>query len=152
MPDAKRTAKSKRIILPRDVRKSSDFIKDCEKLSRSGRHDLNLLKEAMMLLIANDAPLPPEWRDHQLKGDYGDVRECHIKGDLLLMYQIAPKPLDDISQSKLSLGNVPLNTVIAVSQNGGSYIFAAMTPDKLTLPQKFFAVIFHSSLTHITHN
>lgn len=92
----KRTADSKRIILPRDVKKTDDFLKDCKRLSRSGKHDLNLLKEAMMLLIANDGSLPPEWRDHKLKGDFGDVRECHIKGDLLLVYQIAPAPLDKI--------------------------------------------------------
>jgi mRNA interferase YafQ len=26
------------------------------------------LKEIMLLLIANDAPLPPEYRDHELGG------------------------------------------------------------------------------------
>ena len=42
----------------------------------------------MLLLIANDTPLPPEWKDHKLNGDYDGVRECHIKGDLLLMYRL----------------------------------------------------------------
>ena len=37
------------------------------RLSRSGRYDLRRLKEAMLLLIANDAPLGPEWLDHPLK-------------------------------------------------------------------------------------
>jgi len=57
-------------------------------LSHSGRFDLVRLKEAMMLLIANDAPLGPEWLDHQLKGAWADHRECHIGGDFLLIYQI----------------------------------------------------------------
>lgn len=57
-------------------------------MSHSGRFDLVRLKEAMMLLIANDAPLGPEWLDHPLKGDWADHRECHIGGDFLLNYQI----------------------------------------------------------------
>ena len=42
----------------------------------------------MLLLIANDAPLGPEWRDHPLKGIWSDHRECHIGGDFLLIYQL----------------------------------------------------------------
>ena len=56
-------------------------------LSRSGRYDLKRLKEAMLLLIGNDAPLGPEWLDHPLKGDWADHRECHI-GDFLLIYRL----------------------------------------------------------------
>ena len=46
------------------------------------------LKEAMLLLIANDGPLGPEWLDHQLKGDWSSHRECHVGGDFLLVYQL----------------------------------------------------------------
>lgn len=46
------------------------------------------LKEAMILLIANDAPLGAEWLDHALKGEWSDHRECHIGGDFLLIYQL----------------------------------------------------------------
>ena len=46
------------------------------------------LKEAMALLIANDAPLGAEWLDHALKGEWADHRECHIGGDFLLIYQV----------------------------------------------------------------
>ena len=45
------------------------------------------VKEVMMLLIADDAPLGPEWLDHRLKGTWADHRECHIGGDFLLIYQ-----------------------------------------------------------------
>ena len=88
MSNAKRTADSKRTTPPRNVKKSNDFLKDWKKLSRSGKQDLNGVKEAMMLLIANDAPLPPEWKDHPLKGLPGKIRECHAKGDLLITYYI----------------------------------------------------------------
>lgn len=47
------------------------------------------LKEAMLLLIAADAPLGPEWLDHALKGEWSDHRECHIGGDFLLIYRLS---------------------------------------------------------------
>ncbi|MBQ3401752.1 MAG: type II toxin-antitoxin system YafQ family toxin [Synergistaceae bacterium] len=91
MPDGKKTAALKRTTPPRDSKKADSFIKCWEKLSRSGKHDMNRVKEAMMLLIANDAPLPAEWKDHPLKGELADMRECHVKGDLVLVYQIRNK-------------------------------------------------------------
>jgi len=57
-------------------------------LDRSGRYNMRLLKEVMLSLVANDAPLGPEWMDHPLKGDWAGFRECHIGGDFLLIYEI----------------------------------------------------------------
>ncbi len=64
------------------------FLKDWEKLSRSGRFDLSRLKEAMLLLIAKDGPPGPEWLDHPLRGEWQNYRECHIGGDFLLIYRL----------------------------------------------------------------
>jgi mRNA interferase YafQ len=85
---SKKTASSKRAALPRACDYTLTFRIDWERLSRSGRYDLNRLKEAMLLLIANGAPLGPQWLDHPLKGDWADHRECHIGGDFLLIYQL----------------------------------------------------------------
>ncbi|HET9049971.1 MAG TPA: type II toxin-antitoxin system YafQ family toxin [Chiayiivirga sp.] len=49
---------------------------------------LKRLMEPMLLLIADDAPLGPEWLEHPFKGDGADHRECHIGGDLLLIYRL----------------------------------------------------------------
>lgn len=49
---------------------------------------MNRLKEAMLLLIANDGPLGPEWGDHPLCGEWVGHRECHIGGDFLLAYRL----------------------------------------------------------------
>jgi mRNA interferase YafQ len=84
----KKTAANKRAVPPRGVDYAKAFLKDWKRLSHSGRFDLVRLKVAMMLLIANDAPLGPEWLDHPLKGEWADHRECHIGGDFLLIYQI----------------------------------------------------------------
>lgn len=48
---------------------------------------MRLLKVAMLPLIANDAPLGPEWLDPALKGEWADHRERHIGGDFLLICQ-----------------------------------------------------------------
>jgi len=85
----KTPAKSKRANLPRASDYTKAFLKDWESLTRSGRYDMNTLKEAMLLLIANDGPLTQEWRDHALTGEWSDHRECHIGGDFLLIYQVA---------------------------------------------------------------
>lgn len=81
-------AASKRASLPRASDYTKEFLKDWQRLSHSGRYDLNRLKEAMTLLIANNGPLPPEWLDHSLTGHWGSHRECHIGGDFLLIYTL----------------------------------------------------------------
>lgn len=85
---SKKPAKQKRAKLPRNSDKTKQFAKDWERLSHSGRYDMNCLKEAMLLLIANDAPLPPEYIDHELTGEWKGFRECHIGGDFLLIYEL----------------------------------------------------------------
>lgn len=84
----KKTAASKRASLPRAADYTKIFLKDWQRLSHSGRYDMVRLKEAMISLIANDAPLGAEWLDHALKGEWADHRECHIGGDFLLIYQL----------------------------------------------------------------
>ena len=84
----KPAASSKRAKLPRRVDYARQFLKDWEQLSRSGRYDMNRLKAVMLLLIANEAPLGPERRDHALKGSWARYRECHVGGDFLLIYRV----------------------------------------------------------------
>jgi mRNA interferase YafQ len=85
---SKRPPTAKRAPPPRASDYTKSFLKDWERLSRSGRFDMQRLKQVMLMLVANDAPLGPEWRDHPLKGDWADHRECHIGGDFLLIYQV----------------------------------------------------------------
>ena len=77
--------------MPRTSDYTKAFQKDWVRLSKSGRYDMKLLKEVMMLLIANDEPLPEEWLDHALVGNWADHRECHIGGDFLLIYYLEKK-------------------------------------------------------------
>lgn len=88
MPSTKKPASAKQASLPRSADYAKSFLKDWERLSRSGRYDMVQLKSAMMLLVANDGPLGAEWLDHALKGEWADHRECHIGGNFLLIYQV----------------------------------------------------------------
>ena len=88
MRTLKKPAVRKRTALPRRVDFAKSFAKDWERLSRSGRYDMSRLKTVMLLLVAKDAPLPPEWKDHPLKGDWAGHRECHVGGDFLLIYYV----------------------------------------------------------------
>lgn len=83
-----RPPRTKRAGLPRVADYTKAFARDWERPSRSGRYDMPRLKQVMLALIANDAPLDPEWRDHALKGDWSGHRECHIGGDFLLIYAL----------------------------------------------------------------
>ncbi len=88
---SKTTARSKRVALPRASDFTQSFLKDWWRLSHSGRYSMQRLKQAMLILVANDEPLGPEWSDHALAGKWADHRECHIGGDFLLIYRLAEK-------------------------------------------------------------
>ena len=50
-------------------------------------YDLHLFADIVDKL-ANDIPLDEKYHDHALEGNYRNHRECHIKPDWLLIYQI----------------------------------------------------------------
>jgi len=90
-PGGLKPVKSKRASLPRKSDFAKSFEKDWQRLDRSGRYDMAKLKSVMSLLVENAAPLPPEWKDHALVGDWADHRECHVGGDFLLVYRLEEK-------------------------------------------------------------
>lgn len=86
---SKKTATERRANLPRTSDYTKDFKKTWARLNKAGKLDMNRVKEVMALLIANDGPLGPEWSDHELLGkEWKDCRECHVGGDVLLVYKI----------------------------------------------------------------
>ena len=85
---SKKAPNSRRTAQPRPSDRTKAFTKDWTRLSHAGRYDMRRLKDAMLLLIANDGPLGPEWLDHPLQGNWADHRECHVGGDFLLIYRL----------------------------------------------------------------
>ncbi len=68
------------------IRPTSRFKRDLKRSARQGQ-DLDKLKHVLETLAVPEA-LPPEFRDHKLKGKWQDFRECHIEPDWLLIYSI----------------------------------------------------------------
>lgn len=60
------------------------FEKDLKRVIKRGK-STEKLKVVIKQLI-EERPLAQHYRDHQLKGDYVDCRECHIEPDWLLIY------------------------------------------------------------------
>ena len=92
---SKKSAKSKRTNPPRDFTRTNEVPKDWERFSYSGRYDMNRLKKVMLLLIENAEPLPEQWLDHPLTGQWSKHRECHIGGDFLLIYKVEKSSADE---------------------------------------------------------
>ena len=59
---------------------------DIQRVQRRGK-DIKKLFAVLEMLKTGD-PLPEKYRDHQLKGDLEDLRECHIENNWLLVYRI----------------------------------------------------------------
>ncbi|MDR2014099.1 MAG: type II toxin-antitoxin system YafQ family toxin [Azoarcus sp.] len=59
------------------------------KRGKKSQHRATLdadLQTVLSALLA-DLPLEPRHRDHALTGDWKDHRDCHVKPDLVLIYQ-----------------------------------------------------------------
>jgi mRNA interferase YafQ len=76
----------------REIFQQSQFKTDLKRVSRSGRYKLEDLLDVITNL-ANDEPLAERHHDHALIGEWKNFRDCHIKPDLVLIYQ---KPNDKI--------------------------------------------------------
>jgi len=77
---------------PRRGGRTKQFVKDWRRLERSGRYDMEELKHVIRLLVDTRGPLPPEYLDHPLRGEWRDHRDCHIAGDWVLIYRINSTP------------------------------------------------------------
>jgi mRNA interferase YafQ len=58
-------------------------------------------------MLAADTPLPLKSRDHPLKGEWADFRDCHVRPDLVLIYRKFESQILELnrlgSHSELSL-------------------------------------------------
>jgi len=57
-----------------------------ERLRLSG--EVILLVDEVVFRLANGESLEAKFKDHRLKGDLSGVRECHVKPDILLLYEL----------------------------------------------------------------
>lgn len=66
-----------------NINYAKSFIKDYKKLQTKEKD----LTDEIIDKLANDEILEPKHNDHALSGNLQGFRECHIKPDLLLIYE-----------------------------------------------------------------
>ena len=77
----------------RTIERTTKFRRDYKREAK-GRHRASLHEDVVTALqsLANDLPLADRFRDHALTGNWEGHRDCHIRPDLVLIYQ---KPDDE---------------------------------------------------------
>ncbi len=72
----------------RKIERTSQFKRDYRR-ELKGRHRISMDAALVPVLVAlaNDQPLEPRFHDHALTGEWKDFRDCHVKPDLVLIYQ-----------------------------------------------------------------
>ncbi|MFZ2149776.1 MAG: type II toxin-antitoxin system YafQ family toxin [Minisyncoccia bacterium] len=68
---------------------TKSFEKSYKKIKKSGIKQ-SVLQDLRFIvaLLSEGKSLPILHKDHKLQGESSGLRECHIKGDLLLVYKI----------------------------------------------------------------
>jgi mRNA interferase YafQ len=73
----------------RRIEATTAFRRDLRR-ERRGRHrNLDRIVADVVRLLAADEALPERNRDHGLSGGWSGFRECHVRPDLLLIYEKA---------------------------------------------------------------
>ena len=72
----------------REIDWTGQFKRDYKREGK-GQHRLTLDDDLFAVVenLANDVVLETKFRDHALTGDWKDSRDCHVKPDLVLIYQ-----------------------------------------------------------------
>ena len=69
-----------------EVTETKRYKKDLKRVA--SQHKLvGEINAVVRLLSESDIPLPENYKDHQLKGQFAEFRECHIRPDWLLVYK-----------------------------------------------------------------
>jgi mRNA interferase YafQ len=72
----------------RAIEWTTQFKRDYKREGK-GQHRATLDADLFPVVetLANDQLLEPHYRDHALTGEWKDCRDCHIKPDLVQIYQ-----------------------------------------------------------------
>ncbi|MBL7163794.1 MAG: type II toxin-antitoxin system YafQ family toxin [Anaerolineales bacterium] len=73
------------------IQRTSQFKRDVKRMKKRGA-DFSTFKEIIRKLATGEK-LEARYRDHLLIGQYKGSRECHIKPDWLLIYEVTESEL-----------------------------------------------------------
>jgi mRNA interferase YafQ len=72
----------------RTIERTGRFRRDYKREAKAyGQAQLDSALVPVLIDLCLDQPLAPKYHDHQLTGDWKNYRDCHIKPDLILIYQ-----------------------------------------------------------------
>jgi mRNA interferase YafQ len=71
---------------------TKQYEKSFKKLKHSGKFNETELNKVIDMLCTGSR-LDPIYQDHDLHGEYDGYRECHIRGNILLIYRIEEQKL-----------------------------------------------------------
>ena len=69
-----------------EIQFSSTYKKSIKRVRKGGKISMSEV-DLVINTLASGKPLSVKHRDHKLSGEFSMYRECHIKPDLLLIYQ-----------------------------------------------------------------
>jgi mRNA interferase YafQ len=70
----------------RTFSRTGQFKKDVKRAQKRGKKMDKLIQVIDLLIEGN--PLPSEYKDHPLRGDFAGSRDCHLEPDWLLIYTL----------------------------------------------------------------
>jgi mRNA interferase YafQ len=70
----------------RTFSRTSQFKKDVKLADRRGKNPAKL--KAVINLLIDGEVLPPQYKDHPLRGNFAGSRDCHIEPDWVLIYTL----------------------------------------------------------------
>lgn len=73
----------KRLCVKYEIRVLKEYKKHYKKLTLKEKD----LVDEIVYRLSNNETLERKYKDHKLKGEFKELRECHVKPDLLLIYQ-----------------------------------------------------------------
>jgi mRNA interferase YafQ len=68
------------------IKPSTSFEKDIKRIAARGRSLVKMFLPIAILL--NNHPLPPDYHDHPLKGEWAGWRDFHVETDWVVIYKI----------------------------------------------------------------
>jgi mRNA interferase YafQ len=71
------------------IYRTKKFVKSLKRI-KSGVGGLKIIKEVerAVEILSEGKNLPANYNNHELKDEYLGYSECHIRGDLLLLYKV----------------------------------------------------------------
>jgi mRNA interferase YafQ len=69
-----------------DFSYSPRFKRDTRQAAHQGRDIMKIFLPIAMLL--NNQPLPPQYQDHPLKGEWSGYRDFHVEPDWIVIYRV----------------------------------------------------------------